>query len=196
MGSELTVRPADAAAGYLAQPYGRLLVRDSDGTFRAEILEFPGCMATGDSEGDALASLDEVARDWLEAAIERGQSIPEPLEANEFSGRLVMRLPKSLHRRLALLAERDGVSLNHVLVTAAAFYAGEQSRSQNLVSLNSTTNNAVFIQNYALGWSGQQNFQSSTGYVLEYNPIAESNFFSGVTVVGGGVVPSLRVNHG
>ena len=30
-------------AEYLKAPYGRVVVPESDGTFRAEITEFPGC---------------------------------------------------------------------------------------------------------------------------------------------------------
>jgi predicted RNase H-like HicB family nuclease len=36
--------------------YGRVVVPESDGTFRAEIIEFPGCIAVGDTAGEALGS--------------------------------------------------------------------------------------------------------------------------------------------
>jgi predicted RNase H-like HicB family nuclease len=63
----------------LRRPYGRIVVPDSDGTYRAEIVEFPGCIATGDTATEALANLEDTAWDWLEAVIERGQRIPEPV---------------------------------------------------------------------------------------------------------------------
>ena len=47
----------------LRKPYGRLVMPDDDGTFRAEMLEFPGCIAVGDTAFDALASLEGVAEE-------------------------------------------------------------------------------------------------------------------------------------
>jgi len=47
-------------------------------------------------------------------------SNPDPLEAGErsHSGRLLLRMPKSLHAQLAARSDRDGVSLNHWIVSA------------------------------------------------------------------------------
>ena len=64
-------------AEYLRLPYHRRAFPDGD-KFTAEIVEFPGCFATGDSEGEALKILEEVAECWLAAVIEQGQSVPEP----------------------------------------------------------------------------------------------------------------------
>ena len=77
-----TERQMSAAAPgeYLKRPYGRVVVPEPDGTFRAEIMEFPGCIATGDTAAEALASLENVAESWLEATIARGQHVPEPIE--------------------------------------------------------------------------------------------------------------------
>jgi antitoxin HicB len=114
-----------AQSDILKRPYGRLVVREEDGRHRAEILEFPGCIALGDTAAQALETLEEVAESWIESALARGQAIPEPMESNEYSGKLVLRLPRRLHRSAALAAERDGVSLNTCIVTALATYVGE-----------------------------------------------------------------------
>jgi hypothetical protein len=47
-------------------------------------------------------------------------SNPDPLEAGEHShsGRLLLRMPKSLHAQLAARSDRDGVSLNQWIVGA------------------------------------------------------------------------------
>jgi predicted RNase H-like HicB family nuclease len=73
---ELPVKPAD----YLKLPYGRVIIPEPDGTFRAEIIEFPGCIAVGDTEGEARASLERVAESWLQATIAMGLRVPEPIE--------------------------------------------------------------------------------------------------------------------
>lgn len=121
-----TENPLDPA-GYLAKPYGRLVVPEQDGSFRAEILEFPGCIALDDTAAKALAMLEDVAWSWLEAALDKGRAIPEPLENVEFSGKFVLRLPKSMHKKASRAAERDGVSLNQFIVSSLAEYVGARS---------------------------------------------------------------------
>ena len=67
-------------ASYLKKPYARILTPEPDGAFRGEILEFPGCIALGDTAEAALAMLEDVAWSWLEATLDKGQAIPEPME--------------------------------------------------------------------------------------------------------------------
>jgi predicted RNase H-like HicB family nuclease len=122
---------AENVGPYLRRPYARVVIPESDGTYRAEILEFPGCLAMGDTLGEALAALEEVAAEWLDAALKRNQEIPDPVEEAEFSGRLLLRMPKSLHKKAARLAEREGVSLNQFIVTGLAEHIGERKRLYN-----------------------------------------------------------------
>jgi predicted RNase H-like HicB family nuclease len=112
---------------YLKKPYGRYVLPESDGTFRAEIIEFPGCIAVGDTAAEALTSLESVAASWLEATIARGQRVPDPMESIGFSGKLVVRLGKGLHKRAAHMAAHEGVSLNQFIITSVAEQVGSRS---------------------------------------------------------------------
>ena len=69
--AEASSDPAD----YFKRPYRRVVVPEEDGTFRAEIHEFPGCIATGDTETDALAALEDVALSWLESVMAMGEVV-------------------------------------------------------------------------------------------------------------------------
>ena len=51
---------------------------------------------------------------WLEAALEEHITIPEPTHKEDYSGRFNLRLPKSLHKELAMTAKEEGVSLNQL----------------------------------------------------------------------------------
>lgn len=114
-----------SAGSLLKQPYLRILTPDAEsGTYAAEILEFPGCVAEGSSPEEAYQRLEISAESWIEAASDLGQDIPRPLSAKGFGGRVALRLPKSLHRQAALAAIRDGVSLNQFLVSAVAEKTG------------------------------------------------------------------------
>ncbi len=114
------------AEDYLNAPYARVLIPDAEsGTYTAMIKEFPGCVTQGDTPQEALELLDVIAKGWIEAALDLGQDIPLP-DANqeEYSGRFALRLPRSLHRQAAQMAEQDGTSLNQFLITAIAARVG------------------------------------------------------------------------
>ena len=56
--------------------------------------------------------------------LEDGVPVPEPRKAEEYSGKFVVRVPRSLHRQLATVAERDGASLNTYVNTTLAQAVG------------------------------------------------------------------------
>ena len=111
---------------YLRLPYARVLIPDDEGRYAARILEFPGCYSDGDTPEDAYRNLEEAAENWIESALDQGMPIPEPSVSQGYSGTVSLRLPKSIHRRAAELAHRDGVSLNQFLLTAIASRVGEE----------------------------------------------------------------------
>jgi antitoxin HicB len=114
----------DMISQHVGQPYSRILVPDGSGRYFAEILEFPGCFSEGDTPGQAMDNLNEAMVAWIEAALESGQAIPDPIATAGYSGRVLLRLPKSLHREASRRAEMDGVSLNQFLVGAIAARVG------------------------------------------------------------------------
>jgi predicted RNase H-like HicB family nuclease len=100
---------------YMALPYNIILrhVRDESGAYYfATVQELDGCMSDGATPEDAYANIREAMEGWLETKLEAGLPIPLPLDEERYSGKFVLRLPRSLHRRLAAEAEREGVSLN------------------------------------------------------------------------------------
>lgn len=104
---------------FLNKPYARLVLQEPDGSFSAEIVEFPGCIAGGETASDALDCLNEVAIDWIKAAIAQGQSIPEPMYAADYSG---LRMPKSdlaLKYRAKLAAAATNTASNKRIIEAA-----------------------------------------------------------------------------
>jgi len=146
------------ASELLRQPYARIILPESDGTFRGEIMEFPGCLAVGNSALEALEQLEQVAVSWIAAALEKGQPIPQPFENNnEYSGKLVLRLPKSLHKKATWIAERESVSLNQFIVASISESVGEYHGTKNTVYVYSSTHN-YFNQIYA-----SSSMMSSTG---------------------------------
>jgi antitoxin HicB len=113
------------ASGYLKKPYTRALIPDEEsGTFTARIIEFSGCVAEGATASEAYERLEAAAESWIEAALEMGQAIPLPAADVRFGGRFALRLPRSLHRAAAQLADLEGVSLNQLIVSTVAEKVG------------------------------------------------------------------------
>jgi antitoxin HicB len=112
---------------YLTLPYTIEVYRDdSDGEVGhvARVVELPGCMTQADNFAELEEMIQDAMRAWIETAIENGQSIPEPQALDEYSGKFVVRIPKSLHRQLAERASREGVSLNALVSVALGQYVG------------------------------------------------------------------------
>jgi len=124
----------DKISEILARPYSRLLVREQDGGFNARVIEFSGCFAEGDTAAEAAQNLETAAEAWVEGALEDGFPIPEPTGETEYSGRFVLRLPRSLHRRCALLAQQEGVSLNQFVVFSLAQQVGEHRAESRIAN--------------------------------------------------------------
>jgi predicted RNase H-like HicB family nuclease len=91
---------------------------DEDKLWIAEVPDLPGCLAHGESREAALKAAEEAQGLWLEVATEEGREIPPPSE--DASGKFLVRLPKSLHRRLQHLAKLENVSLNQLVLSLLA----------------------------------------------------------------------------
>ena len=126
------------AQEYLRKPYSRILIPNEEGGYSAELLEFPGCVAQGETTDEAYKNLEDAAESWIEACQETNQEIPEPFINQGFGGKIALRLPRSLHRQAARLAERDGVSLNQYLVAAVAGKVGEDDAYHRMLQQTET----------------------------------------------------------
>jgi predicted RNase H-like HicB family nuclease len=127
----------------LKRPYARAIFPDDDGSYYGEIIEFPGCLSSGTTAAEALSNLEEVAESWLRIELEKGHAIPQPLGSSDYSGKLVLRIARGLHRKAAWAAERDGVSLNQFIATCLAECVGERRATPvTTVSMVAVANSA------------------------------------------------------
>ena len=121
---------------YLDLPYTIAIVhdRDDDGNagYVAEVKELPGCVSQGETIEEAAARVRDAMAGWISVALEDGIEIPEPRDPVSFSGRLLLRIPRTLHSDLARQAEEEGVSLNQLIATTLARASGRE-RSRELV---------------------------------------------------------------
>jgi len=95
-----------------------------DEAFVARVPALPGCAAHGATPQRATREAVAAAQGILESIRAHGDSLPLADVTAGRSGQLRLRLPRSLHERLARLAALDGVSLNQELVTLLAAGTG------------------------------------------------------------------------
>jgi antitoxin HicB len=138
-----TTTPAPPVLGtsvedYMQRPYVMAVVWDED-YWAATFPELPGLVAAANTWDELERNVEDAKFSYFQAALEAGLPIPEPGESGEpASGRVLLRLPKSLHRQAARAALRDGVSVNMFLVSAIAKELGRREatpQSRNRVKI-------------------------------------------------------------
>lgn len=100
---------------YMTLPYNYIVqpIKDESGEyFYARILELEGCQTTGETFEEAYENLKDAMKGWIETKLENGFDVPLPVGYENFSGKFIVRIPKSLHYKLSIEAEQEGVSLN------------------------------------------------------------------------------------
>jgi antitoxin HicB len=93
--------------------YRLQLIEEEDGSWTVEVPDLPGAVAAGRTASEAVRRLPSAIDSWILGATEAGMPIPTPsADRQAYSGRFVLRVAHTLHKRLARRAEEEGVSLN------------------------------------------------------------------------------------
>jgi antitoxin HicB len=120
--AESSVEPRSVER-YADLPYHMLLVRDGGDKGRpwlASVEELPGCTSRGKTAEEALSGVEEAKTSWIATALAEGRDVPEPKSGTSHSGRLLLRMPRTLHADLTRASEREGVSLNQFITDVLA----------------------------------------------------------------------------
>jgi antitoxin HicB len=131
---------------YLSLPYTRELIPDPTGVWFIRIKELPGCMSQGSTPEEAIRMIDDAMRGWLEVSIEDGDPIPEPRPDEEFSGKFVVRVPKSLHRKLVEIADGEEISLNQYINVTLSSAVGENRSKLHSEKIDALINTLANMQ--------------------------------------------------
>ena len=156
---------------YLALNYHRRLYQDDEGDWIVEVDDLPGCMADGKTPDEAIANSREAMRLWMESRISSGLEIPEPSIAEDYSGRILLRMPKYIHRRLAIQAQQEGSSLNQYVVSLLSYCCGQirSGLSQTISSFEPVPRNDA----------------------MSNRPVLAPNFLGGEAAVSAGALAGL-----
>lgn len=101
---------------YMSLPYRMEIIPDvEEGGFTATYPDLPGCITCAETLEELVDNMGDAKKAWLTAALEDKVDIPEPSvlpDISSFSGQFKLRMPKSLHKALAMHAKDEGISMN------------------------------------------------------------------------------------
>jgi len=92
----------------------------------SRVKEFPGLSEFCETAEEARSLTIDALTGLKKMSDSKGTSFPEPAHIEEdFSGRITLRLPKTLHRKLSESAEDEGISLNQYIVSLISSQSGK-----------------------------------------------------------------------
>ena len=87
-----------------------------DEEFVATCLEFPSLSWLAPTQEAALGGIRDLVNEVVADLGSTGESVPEPLSTRTYSGKFNLRVGENLHRRLAIQAAQEHLSLNQYVV--------------------------------------------------------------------------------
>ena len=112
------------------------LEEDGEIYFAVSYPELPGLVVYTDTIEEGITDIENAKQEWFYAALESNMEIPLPREDKVVSGRITLRLPKSLHYEVKNKAAMEGVSLNlflNQLINNSLRVYDMQQVSENIV---------------------------------------------------------------
>lgn len=97
---------------------------DGDMYWTAYFPNVEGCVGGGATAEEAICEAQENLEVFLQYLKDNDEDIPPEYVEPQYSGKLPFRTTKTNHKKLAELAEREGVSINAVLNSAVDQYLG------------------------------------------------------------------------
>jgi len=100
---------------------------DGDILFEAKIKELPDVAEYADTHEEAYSLAIDTLETTAEILSEQGKMMPLPIiEEGNYSGRVTLRMPKSMHAACAAWSETEETSLNQLIVNCLSYGLGRQ----------------------------------------------------------------------
>lgn len=90
----------------------RIIWSAEDEEFVGLCAEFPSLSYLDQNRYQALDGITNLVKDVVADLLANNEEIPEPIAQRNYSGKFQVRIPPELHRKLAIEAAEENVSLN------------------------------------------------------------------------------------
>lgn len=125
----------------------QIFYSEDDEGFIATAPDLPGCSAFGETPEQALGELQTAIDVWRSAAKKAGNPIPNPSTPQTDplpSGKVLLRMPRSLHARLIEQASTEQTSLNQLIIAMLSGGISVKALASEIV--NHSTTRLAFTQ--------------------------------------------------
>jgi predicted HicB family RNase H-like nuclease len=92
----------------------RVTWSEADQEYVGLCAEFPGVSWLASTHESALKGVRKLVASIVADMKKSGEAVPDPIATRHFSGKFMVRVPPEVHRKLALKAAENGVSLNRL----------------------------------------------------------------------------------
>lgn len=124
---------------------------DGEDYFVTTVKELPDVRAYGDTYQEAFDLAIDTIETAAEMFAEEGRAFPAPAEkSDDYSGRVTLRMPKSLHRVVAEQAEAEDVSLNQYILSVLAHATGVRQVAKTAFPRNGVDGSSSEARNFTL----------------------------------------------
>ena len=93
----------------------RITFSEEDNEYVGLCAEFPSLSWLADTPEAALKCIRKLVGEVLEDIQKEGETIPEPIACKKYSGKFLVRVPPSVHKKLVIQATEEGISLNRLV---------------------------------------------------------------------------------
>ncbi len=138
----------------------RVYYSEEDESYIGLCAEFSSISGFGESPEEALTEVRSVVESAVEWLSEDNETIPEPISAREYKGKISLRIPPETHRRIAILAAEAGVSVNQFITSTLERDSGESQVSNKLEQIETDMTSL---------WNSIQRFQEMVTDLLFTN---------------------------
>ncbi len=87
---------------------------EDDNEYVGLCAEFPSLSWLAITPEAALKGIRKLVADVLQDMDKTGETVPEPIACRSYRGKFMVRVPRDIHRKLAVQAAESGVSLNRI----------------------------------------------------------------------------------
>ena len=92
----------------------RITWSEDDQEYVGLCAEFPSLSWLSSTPETALQGIRSVVAEVVKDLEKNGEHVPDPIAGKNYSGRFIVRVTPETHRRLAIEAAEEGVSLNRL----------------------------------------------------------------------------------
>lgn len=135
---------------------------DGESYWVARVEELPDILEFGQTKDEAYNLAIDTIITGQEMCLSEGIHFPSPkkFEEHQTSGRVTLRLPKSLHHKCIIESEKEGVSINTYIVTCISSYqqVAYKSISDEIINViragvsHSNASVSIATQSYNAGY--------------------------------------------